>query len=159
MFGFLKKKTDIEVYSPCLGRVIPIEDVSDEVFSQKMVGDGVGIISKDNTIYSPFDGEVVQIFDTKHAIVLKDKHENNILIHIGIDTVKLKGVPFEIAVSQGDKIGQGDIIAKVDFDLISREGLDPTVIIVLMDDSGEKVIVDKNINDDISVKDILFKVK
>ena len=84
-----------QVYSPLKGKLINIEDVSDEMFSQRMLGDGVAIIPSDKNIYSPVDGVVTMVYDTQHAIGLKTNDGKDILIHIGIETVNLKGKPEE----------------------------------------------------------------
>ncbi|WP_445449142.1 PTS sugar transporter subunit IIA [Enterococcus lactis] len=129
MFQFFKKKNEV-IYAPCSGRVIPITEVKDPVFSQKLLGDGFAIIPDSEKITAPFTGQVVAIFPTKHAISLKTESGINYLIHIGIDTVKLNGEPFSIFIKENDKVKHGDLIAEVDFEQITRAKKDPSIIII-----------------------------
>ena len=101
-----------QVYSPLKGKLINIEDVSDEMFSQRMLGDGVAIIPSDKNVYSPVDGVVTMVYDTQHAIGLKTNDGKDILIHIGIETVNLKGRPFKTKVKDGDPVKHGYIKLK-----------------------------------------------
>lgn len=107
-----------QVYSPLKGKLINIEDVSDEMFSQRMLGDGVAIIPSDKNIYSPVDGVVTMVYDTQHAIGLKTNDGKDILIHIGIETVNLKGKPFKTKVKVGDAVKHGDLLTVVDWTYI-----------------------------------------
>lgn len=132
LFDFLKKNktTDVELFNPVAGEVIPIEDVSDPVFSQKMMGDGFGVEPADGDVYSPAAGEVVSIFPTKHALGLKLDNGVELLIHIGVDTVELEGKPFEILVSEGAQVTPDTLLAKVDLAALEEAGKKDTVIIV-----------------------------
>jgi PTS system beta-glucosides-specific IIC component len=102
------------------GEVILIEKVPDEVFSQKMLGNGVAIIPNIGEVYAPFDSEIIQVFDTFHAYGLVDKDGIELLIHIGVDTVELKGKGFESFVKVGKKVKTGDIIAKFDLNFLNK---------------------------------------
>ena len=117
MFGFFKKKK--EILAPLSGECVPLEKVPDEVFSQKMLGDGVSIIPSDGRLVSPFDGVVIQVFDTKHAYTMKSDDGVEILIHIGIDTVKLNGEGFNNKVSNEQHLKKGELISEIDFKFIS----------------------------------------
>lgn len=132
LFDFLKKgnNKDIELYNPVDGEVIPIEDVADPVFSQKMMGDGFGVQPTNGQIYSPINGKVTSVFPTKHALGLEADNGVEVLVHIGIDTVELQGEPFEIHVSEGDKVTPDTLLAAVDFDAVKEAGKGTTVIIV-----------------------------
>ena len=114
----------------CDGRLMPITDVKDEVFSQKMLGDGYAIKPTDGKIYSPVAGTVTTVFPTKHAIGITTDNNLEILVHLGIDTVELKGEPFEVAVKQGDTVKQDDYLASMNTELITAENYDDTVIVV-----------------------------
>lgn len=118
-----KKDEKIEFVMPMSGEVIDISEIPDPVFSKKMMGDGFGIKpSKDsNDIFAPVSGEVVSIFPTKHALGIKTKEGIEILLHVGIDTVNLKGEGFEAFVEQGDKIQAGDKILSVNFNEIESK--------------------------------------
>ncbi len=125
MFGFFnkgKKTQKFEMVAPISGECIPIDKVPDEAFSSKMLGDGVAIIPSNGVLVSPFDCTVSQIFDTKHAYVLKSEFDLDVLIHIGIDTVKLNGEGFENKVSASQKLSKGDVISNFDLDFLSKNG-------------------------------------
>lgn len=102
------------IKAPLSGNLIPIEQVPDQVFSQKMMGDGFAIDPSAGSVYSPIDGTVVTVFPTKHAIGLKTKEGHELLIHFGLDTVKLKGEGFDIYVKEGDEITANQNLAKID---------------------------------------------
>lgn len=104
----------IVIASPLSGRVIPLEDVADGVFSEKMVGDGFAVDPTDNQVYAPADCEVTTVFGTKHAIGLTTPEGCELLIHLGIDTVQLNGAPFTINIKEGDTLKKGDLIGSFD---------------------------------------------
>src|SRR5690625_4943680 len=147
LFDFLKgsKEKDVELYNPVDGEVIPIEEVSDPVFSQKMMGDGYGVEPTNGEIYSPIDGEVVSVFPTKHALGLKTDNGIEVLVHIGVDTVELEGDPIEILVSEGDKVTGDTHIATVDLEALKAADKPDTVIIVFTNmDDVESFTLDRN---------------
>ncbi|MGM0216971.1 PTS sugar transporter subunit IIA [Enterococcus sp. AZ126] len=139
MFGFLKKKEPVQLnetmYAVATGNLIPISEVNDPVFSQKMMGDGFAVIPESGEIYSPIDGVVLSVFQTKHAVGMKMANGLEILLHMGIDTVELNGAPFEVKVSEGSKVSQGTLIATVDLEAIKNAGkaIDMVVVITNMD--------------------------
>lgn len=146
LFDFLKKgnNKDIELYNPVDGEVIPIEDVADPVFSQKMMGDGFGVNPSNGQIYSPINGKVTSVFPTKHALGLEADNGVEVLVHIGIDTVELEGGPFEIHVKEGDKITSDSLLASVNLDAVREAGKENTVIIVFTNmDSVENYTLSK----------------
>ena len=104
----------IVIASPLSGRVIPLEEVADGVFSEKMVGDGFAVKPTDNQVYAPADCEVTTVFGTRHAIGLTTPEGCELLIHLGIDTVQLNGAPFTINVKEGDTLKKGDLIGSFD---------------------------------------------
>ena len=104
MFGFFKKSKEEKsmiLKSPVVGRCFDISEIPDEVFSTKMLGNGIGFESTEGVLYAPADGEILQVFPTKHALILKSKEGIEILLHIGIDTVEMKGEGFETFVEKG----------------------------------------------------------
>lgn len=121
----------IPVGSIVKGELIQLTEIDDQAFSTGALGKGVGIVPTSDDIYAPFDGEVVMVFDTKHAIGVKDENGVEVLIHIGIDTVELEGQYFEVFVKAGDKIKQGQRLAHVDFTAVKEKGFDPTSIVVV----------------------------
>ncbi len=134
-FGRKKNKTR-EIISPLNGEICPLEQVPDEVFSQKMLGDGVAIIPTDGKICSPVSGTVSQITETLHAYCITSEDGLDILIHFGIDSVKLKGKGFKALVKEGDKVEVGTPLCEADTELIKNEGynLHTPVLITNMDD-------------------------
>lgn len=110
------------VASPFTGKVIPVSQVGDGVFSEKMVGDGFAVEPDDDKVYSPVDGEVTMVFDTKHAFTIQTDGGLEVLVHMGIDTVQLQGKPFMLTIRQGDKVRCGDLIGTMDRKAIQDAG-------------------------------------
>ena len=130
MFNLFKKPETLN--ASVSGTVIPITEVEDEVFSQKMMGDGYAIRPTDGVIYAPTDGVVTQAFKTKHAVVFHTNNGIDLLIHVGLDTVELKGDGLTIHVSDGQKVKAGEPLITADFDYIKEQGKKTDVIVVLM---------------------------
>lgn len=114
------------IISPIKGEIKPITEVPDAVFSGKMMGDGFAILPTDGTIVSPVDGKIINLFPTKHAIGILSDGGREILIHVGIDTVNLKGQGFEALVSENDRIVKGQPLLKVDLDFVKQNA--PSII-------------------------------
>jgi glucose PTS system EIICBA or EIICB component len=119
------KVTDLNfaISSPLTGELIPLSEVPDQVFSEKILGDGFAIIPTDGVVVSPIKGNVVQVFDTKHAITISNDEGVEVLIHFGIDTVTLQGKAFTAFVKSGDKVDAGTKLFKGDIEAIKSEGL------------------------------------
>lgn len=145
MFNFLNK-AKLKIVSPADGKLKSITSVIDEVFSSKALGDGFAIEPTKGIVYSPIVGEVSMIFPTLHAIGLKTRGGVEILIHIGIDTVKLDGEGFETFVRQGQKIKEGDMLIKFDIEEIKNKV--PSTDIIIIFTNGE---ICEIINSDIQV--------
>lgn len=107
-----------EIVSPTNGKILELSEVPDQVFSQKLMGDGFAIQSTDGIIVSPINGTVEMVFETKHAIGLKDSNGRELLIHLGIDTVNLKGEGFNVFVNVGDTVKAGDKLIEMDVEFI-----------------------------------------
>ena len=127
----------MKIYSIVSGKVVCLEDVSDPVFSEKMAGDGVGIIPDSSIICSPVDGVVSMLFPTKHAIGIHCQDNTDILIHIGIDTVELEGKPFIAKVKKGDQVKIEDLLIRVDFKAIQNAGYDITTLLLVVNKKVE----------------------
>ncbi|MGM0240513.1 beta-glucoside-specific PTS transporter subunit IIABC [Enterococcus sp. AZ103] len=121
----------IPLKSVVKGQLVQLSEVSDQAFSSGALGKGVGIIPEANDIFSPVDGEVTVVFPTKHAVGIKGKNNEEVLIHIGIDTVELDGMGFVIDVKAGDQVKIGQKIGTVDFKSIKEAGYDTTTIVVV----------------------------
>ncbi|MGG5317981.1 beta-glucoside-specific PTS transporter subunit IIABC [Enterococcus sp. AZ072] len=133
-------ESSIIIESPVKGSIYPISEVNDAVFSKGLLGKGVAIHPEENSIYSPVDGEVITILKSKHAIGLRSKDGIELLIHVGIDTVNLKGKPFEVFVKAGDQVSAGQLLIDTDFDSIRNAGYDDTVIVVVTNSENYEVI-------------------
>ena len=112
------------------GDYIGIEKVNDPTFAQKILGEGVAILPSDNKIYAPADAVVEMVADTKHAVTLRTKAGNGILLHVGIDTVQLGGKYFSVHVETGQEVKKGDCIMDVDFAGVKKEGYDTAVCMI-----------------------------
>lgn len=110
------------VFSPLSGKIVSLKDVNDATFSDKLLGEGIAIIPKDGKIYAPFDGTVTSIFPTKHAIGLTSNEGVELLIHIGLDTVELKGEGFTSHITQGEQVNKGQLLIEADLKTISTKG-------------------------------------
>ena len=127
---------DIVLFAPMNGKVVALEEVPDPVFAEKMMGDGLAIDPEESMVYSPVDGEIVQVFPTKHAVGIKTANGAEILIHIGLETVGLNGEGFEAFVSAGDKVKMGDKLISFDLTII-REKAKSTLIPIIITNSDE----------------------
>ena len=119
------------VNSPVKGKVIPLSEVSDATFASEMLGTTVAVEPEDGKITAPCDGEVINVFDTGHAVCIATKSGGEILIHIGVDTVKLDGKGFTKKVADGDQIHAGDVLIEADLDTIRSEGYPATTMVIL----------------------------
>ena len=119
------------IYSPVDGTPESLTKVNDQVFSAKLMGDGAAVIPSDGTIYSPVNGTVTIAYETKHAYGIKSDNGAEVLIHIGLDTVNLKGEHFESFVKQGQRVEKGDKLGSVDLDAVKKAGYDTTVMVVI----------------------------
>lgn len=137
MFSFLKKKKKPEeIYSPVEGKCIPLENVPDKIFAQKIMGDGIGFVFEGDTVYAPCDGEILVIAHTKHAFGMKSKSGVEILVHIGLNTVELNGEGFNVLVKPGQRVRAHNPIIKIDRPFMNDKNMDLTtpLIITNMDD-------------------------
>lgn len=130
MFGFGKKKKEQMVYAPATGTLMPITEVPDEVFSEKMMGDGFAVAPTETAVYAPINGTVSTVFPTKHAIGITTEKGLEVLVHIGLDTVELDGAPFISKVEEGQEVDQNTQISEMNIEEIRQAGYDPTVVIV-----------------------------
>ena len=130
------------VKSPVRGRILPLSEVSDETFSSEMLGTTVAVEPEDGRVVSPCDGEVINVFDTGHAVCIATKSGGELLIHIGVDTVKLGGKGFTKKVSDGQQVRAGDVLIEADLDTIRAEGY-PAATMVILTNADEYSEVEK----------------
>ena len=142
MFGFLKRKVR-DVYAPVDGQVVALESVDDEVFSQKMVGDGVAIMPVTGSFTAPIDGVVSKIFSTNHAYSIKSDKDLEVMVHIGLETVALEGQGFTRIASEGQAVKAGDVIIEVDLPYIREHAKDIITPILITEESDVKNIEKK----------------
>ena len=131
------KKRELSLVVPLNGKVVPLKEVPDPVFSQEMMGKGCAIIPSDGNIYSPVNGVVRMIAPTKHAIGLESENGLEILIHFGLETVALKGEGFEVLVSEGQEVKQGDLLIQANYMFMKENNINmitPVVITRSLDD-------------------------
>lgn len=133
MFNLGKKKKelklDAKLYAPVSGRLIPLEEVSDPVFAQKIMGDGYAIEPADSKIVSPVTGEIIA--KQKHALGFKRADGLEVLLHLGIDTVSLEAAPFKLKVSVGDIVEAGDALGTADWTQVEEAGLEKTTLVLI----------------------------
>ena len=137
----MQDKTDVlTLYAPLSGKTVDLAKVPDEVFASKMAGDGLAILPSTNILKAPCDGEVINIHSSKHALSLRTKDSYDILIHIGLDTVKFKGQGFTVKVQNGGKVKKGDDLIEFDLDFLSRNAKS-TLTEIIVTKSGQEVTV------------------
>ncbi len=142
--------------SPLIGQVVDLTEVPDPTFSAKLLGDGIAIKPTEGILYAPVDGEIVQIFHTNHALGIKTAEGSEVLIHIGIDTVKMKGEGFKAYVKTGDMVKEGDKLIEFDLDLINKNAKsDITPIVITNMDTIKEIKVNAS-NSTITQNDSLF---
>ncbi|PCS12293.1 PTS system, N-acetylglucosamine-specific IIBC component [Lactococcus raffinolactis] len=127
----------VEVYAPAQGTLVAIDQVSDDVFSSKIMGNGFAIQPTENTVYTPIAGEISSIFPTQHALGIMTPTGLEVLLHMGVDTVDLKGEPFTMKVKAGQKVKAGDVIAIMDLAAVKAAGKGTDIIVALT--NGEVV--------------------
>lgn len=119
-----------DIYSVANGQLLPITEVNDAVFSQKMMGDGFAVVPADNAVVSPVSGKVTNVFPTKHAIGLETSEGVEVLVHMGIDTVELEGTAFDVKVKEGDTIEVGQSLARMYRNKVEEAGKDTSILVV-----------------------------
>jgi beta-glucoside PTS system EIICBA component len=121
----------VEILAPVAGQAVALADVQDKVFASGAMGKGVGIVPTDGRIYSPITGTVKAAMKTGHAFGIKSEDGVEVLVHIGIDTVQLQGRGFESAVTRGQQVRAGDLLAVVDLDVVTEAGFDTTTLVMV----------------------------
>lgn len=145
----------IDIFSPVDGKNINLNGLKDKIFKEELLGETIAIEPEIGVVVAPFDGQISSIFPTGHAIGIKSKNGDNVLIHVGIDTVNLKGKYFSKEVTENSKVKKGDILIKFEIEKIREEGFDPTVLIVL-ENSDKYKNINKNKEEKISFTDKIF---
>lgn len=131
MFGFKKKNSNIELLAPAAGEVMDLSDTKDPVFSTGAMGIGFGLEPTDCQIYAPVSGKVTLLAETKHAIGFETNDGLQVLVHLGIDTVEMKGAGFRLDVEQGQKVKAHDKLGMMDLQKVNDAGYQSTILTVI----------------------------
>ena len=138
--------TTTDIASPSTGKVVPMAEIDDPVFSAGTLGDGVGIVPEDNAVYSPVSGTIVSAMKSGHAYGIKTEDGVEVLVHIGINTVKMKGEGFAPAVKKGDTVKQGELLATVDFAKVTEAGYDTTIVLAVTNTKALSAVTPAGLN-------------
>lgn len=148
----------ITLYSHMNGTAVKLEDVVDDVFSQKILGEGAAVEPSEGKLYAPCDGKIDSVFDTKHAVNMVSDDGVEILLHIGIDTVKLGGQYFEAHVSDGQEVKKGDLLISFDMDKIKAAGYKVTTPLII-GNTDDYASVEPVAQNSVSAGDMILKIK
>lgn len=149
---------DKTVVSPLQGKTVPLSEVNDAVFSQKVLGDGVAVQPTEGKVCAPVDGVISSLFDTCHAVGLESDDGLELLIHVGIDTVNLQGRHFKAHAKTGDRVKKGDVLITFDLEAIQKEGYD-TITPVLVSNSDDFSAVEAVTGRDVKPGDVILTVR
>ncbi|OFQ57557.1 glucose PTS transporter subunit IIA [Corynebacterium sp. HMSC074H12] len=138
--------TTTDIASPAAGKVVPMAEIDDPVFSAGTLGGGVGIVPEGNDVYSPVSGTIVSAMKSGHAYGIKTEDGVEVLVHIGINTVKMKGEGFAPAVKKGDTVKQGELLATVDFDKVKEAGYDTTIVLAVTNTKALSAVTPAGLN-------------
>jgi phosphocarrier protein FPr len=127
----LPENPTVSILAPLSGELVPLEAVPDPVFSQKMVGEGMAIDPLSNTLCAPCDGEIAQLHPSGHAITVVGADGIQVLMHIGLDTIKLRGLGFSPRVKRGDKVRQGEPLIEFDMDFLAMRAKSLLTLVVI----------------------------
>ena len=128
------------ILAPLTGKAVPLSEVPDPVFSEKVLGDGVAIIPADGKIVSPLDGEISTVAETGHAYGFTSENGQEVLVHVGLETVSLNGECFKVYGKAGDKVKAGDLVAEVDLEYLKEKEINPiTPVLICSDTEGKEL--------------------
>ncbi len=150
--------SDNSICSPASGRVIPLSEVKDPVFAMGMLGSGLGIEPSDGVAYAPVSGVVTAVVATRHAIALKSDSGEEVLVHVGVDTVNLHGRGFKVFAEKGDRVQAGDALIAFDRSVIRDAGLDDTVIVTVTN-ASDFASVEQECSEDVSAGEPILTAK
>lgn len=128
---FGKKEGKIQIFAPVEGKLVPLSEVSDPTFAEEILGQGAAVIPSGNQFFSPVDGTLTTVFPTGHAVALTSADGVEVLLHVGLDTVKLNGKHFTIHVEEGQQVKKGDLLLEADLEQIKAEGFDIVTPVVI----------------------------
>ncbi len=157
--GLFSRKKEVVIYAPVSGRIVSVSEVPDQVFSDKIIGDGVAIIPDNGNFVSPIDGVLGAVFPSGHAYGIKHKKGFNILLHIGLETVAMEGAGFDVQVKQGDAIKAGDPLVVADLKLIEAKAKSTISPIVITSDTLDSHKLEIIKMGQVKVGEPIFRIK
>lgn len=158
IFGNGNKEEIIPICAPVAGKLVPLSEVSDPTFSDGILGQGAAVIPTENQFFSPVDGTVNTVFPTGHAAALTSANGVEVLLHIGLDTVKLNGKHFTIHVEEGQQVKKGDLLLEADLEQIKAEGFDTiTPVIVCNTEEFSEIMMARG--NKVSVGDTIINIR
>lgn len=141
------------------GESIPIEEVPDEVFSSKLIGDGIAILPQNGSIYAPCDGVISMVMErTKHAVGILNADGMELLVHVGLETVTLMGEGFQVFVKEGDRVSAGERLLAYDEQILQQAGIHVVVMLIVVQSHGHP-LRDKLVHRQVTVGDPLMKYR
>ena len=154
---FKKRDKEICVLSPIKGEVVSLSSINDSTFSEGILGMGVAIVPAEGKVYSPFDGVIESIAETSHAIAILGDNGTELLIHIGIDTVELKGKPFDMKVKENDCVRSGQLLIEFDIDAIISAGYETVTPIIIT--NSEDYSLFETVKGKVEIGDTIIKLR
>lgn len=153
--NLFKVQKKIQIYSPVNGKCVDLKDVNDQMFAEKIMGDGIAFKYNENTIYSPCKGKIVAVASTKHALGIETEDGIEILIHVGLETVELNGKGFELLVNQNDKVTTGQPLLKIDRDFFETHHTDLTTPVVV---TSKGLNIEFTNKEEVTIKDVVMMI-
>lgn len=153
-----KSAGPIQVFAPVAGQAVPISEVSDPTFGQEILGKGIAVKPTEGKVLSPCDGKVDMMFETGHAVSLVSDDGAEILIHVGLDTVELKGKHYTIHAHNGDKVKKGQLLIEFDFEAIAAEGYDVITPVVICN-SDDYSSIQSHVGKDVVPGDLVLELE
>ncbi len=154
-----RENTESIIYAPLKGKAVELKEVNDPTFAEEILGKGAAIIPEEGKVYSPVNGEIAVLFDTKHAIAIQSEDGIEILIHVGLDTVKLDGKHFKAHVESGQKVEKGQLLLEFDISAIKSKGYDVITPVIISNAEDYTDIKSAVKNSEIEVGDTFICVK
>lgn len=152
-----KSEQAYTVGAPAKGKAVPLSEVNDPTFADGLLGKGAAVIPSEGKIYAPVDGTVGMMFETKHAVSLSTEYGAEILVHVGLDTVELKGKYYEGHVKAGDQVKAGDLLISFDIDQVKAAGYD-VITPVLICNTDDYAAVEGVTGSDVAPGDTIIKI-
>lgn len=158
MINLFKKKNEVVVHACVEGQLKDIKEVNDPMFAGELIGKGIAIVPSTNKVVSPANGTILMVFPTNHALGIQLENGIELLIHIGIDTVKLKGEGFNAYVQEGQSVKVGDLLVEVDFESVREKGYSTDTLMVVTSVKESYKIEYTEVNRRVKSSDEAFKI-